>query len=130
MQIITDENTKIENNLVLPVLAVRGLVFFPGMMLQFDVARKKSILAVSEALSKDRLIFLVTQIDLSEKEPRGEDLYKTGVIARIAQVVHHSEEGVKLHVEGICRGEINSLLRASSEYPGSHLADFSGLIRF
>ena len=48
MQIITDENTKIENNLVLPVLAVRGLVFFPGMMLQFDVARKKSILAVSE----------------------------------------------------------------------------------
>ena len=75
MQIITDENTKIENNLVLPVLAVRGLVFFPGMMLQFDVARKKSILAVSEALSKDRLIFLVTQIDLSEKEPRGEDLY-------------------------------------------------------
>ena len=40
MQIITDENTKIENNLVLPVLAVRGLVFFPGMMLQFDVARK------------------------------------------------------------------------------------------
>ena len=80
-------------------------------MLQFDVARKKSILAVSEALSKDRLIFLVTQIDLSEKEPRGEDLYKTGVIARIAQVVHHSEEGVKLHVEGICRGEINSLLR-------------------
>ena len=36
MQIITDENTKIENNLVLPVLAVRGLVFFPGMMLQFE----------------------------------------------------------------------------------------------
>ena len=62
MQIITDENTKIENNLVLPVLAVRGLVFFPGMMLQFDVARKKSILAVSEALSKDRLIFLVTSL--------------------------------------------------------------------
>ena len=44
MQNITDENTKIENNLVLPVLAVRGLVFFPGMMLQFDVARKKSML--------------------------------------------------------------------------------------
>ena len=61
MQIITDENTKIENNLVLPVLAVRGLVFFPGMMLQFDVARKKSILAVSEALSKDRLIFCTRQ---------------------------------------------------------------------
>ena len=111
MQTFTDENTKIENNLVLPVLAVRGLVFFPGMILQFDVARKKSVLAVSEALSADRLIFLVTQIDLSDKEPTGDDLYKIGVIARIKQVVHHSEEGVKLHVEGVCRGEINSLLQ-------------------
>ena len=43
MQNLTDDNPKIENNLVLPVLAVRGLVFFPGMMLQFDVARKKSV---------------------------------------------------------------------------------------
>ena len=111
MQIFTDENTKIENNLVLPVLAVRGLVFFPGMMLQFDVARKKSVLAVSEALSKDRLIFLVTQINLSEKEPTGDDLYKSGVIGRVKQVVQHSEEGVKVHVEGVCRGEINTLLQ-------------------
>ena len=40
MQNFTDENSKIENSLVLPVLAVRGLVFFPGMMLQFDISRK------------------------------------------------------------------------------------------
>ena len=58
------------------------------------------------------MIFLVTQTDLSDKEPSGEDLYrKSAVIARIKQVIHHSEEGIKLHVEGICRGEINSLLR-------------------
>ena len=106
-----DENTPIENELVLPILAVRGMVFFPGMMLQFDVARKKSILAVTESLSSDRLIFLVSQVDLSDGEPTGDDLYKIGVIARIKQVVHHSEEGVKLHVEGVCRGEIVSLLQ-------------------
>ena len=35
----TEDNNMIETNLVLPVLAVRGLVFFPGMMLQFDVGR-------------------------------------------------------------------------------------------
>lgn len=111
MQIFTDENNKIENNLVLPVLAVRGLVFFPGMMLQFDAARKKSVLAVTESIGKDRLIFLVSQVDLSENEPTGDDLYKVGVIARIKQVVHHSEDGVKLHVEGLYRGEIVSLLK-------------------
>ena len=111
MHMFTEDNPKIENELVLPVLAVRGLVFFPGMMLQFDVARKKSVLAISDALSKDRLIFLVSQTDLSDKEPTGDDLYKTGVIARIKQVMHHSEEGVKLHVEGTCRGEISTLLQ-------------------
>ena len=54
-------------------------------------------------------IFLVSQVDLSENEPTGEDLYKIGVIARIKQVIQHSDDGVKLHVEGICRGEISSL---------------------
>ena len=65
MQNLPDETSKIENNLTLPVLVVRGIVFFPGMFLQFDVARKKSILAVSESVSHDRLLFLTTQVDMS-----------------------------------------------------------------
>ncbi len=109
MQIFTEDSGKLENEMILPVLAVRGLVFFPGMMLQFDVVRKKSVLAAAEAMDKDRLIFLVTQVNLSENEPVGDDLYKVGVIARIKQVVQRSEEGVKLHVEGICRGQIVAL---------------------
>ena len=119
MQNFTEENLKIENNLTLPILAIRGLVFFPGMMLQFDVARKKSILAASEAVEKDRLIFLVTQVNLSENEPSGDDLYKTGAIARIKQVVHRSEEGVKLHVEGLYRGEIQSLVKENPYLVGN-----------
>ncbi len=111
MQNFTDENNKIENNLVLPVLAVRGLVFFPGMMLQFDISRKKSVLAASESIVNDRLIFLVSQVHMEDGEPVGDDLYRVGVIARIKQVVHHSEEGAKLHVEGLCRGEITSFVQ-------------------
>ncbi len=111
MQNFTEDSGKLENNLVLPVLAIRGLVFFPGMMLQFDVARKKSILAVSQAMEKDRLIFLVTQVDLSDNEPVGDDLYKIGVIARVKQVIQRSEEGIKLHVEGLYRGEILSIVK-------------------
>ena len=111
MQNLPEESKKTENSVIMPVLAIRGLVFFPGMMLQFDVARKKSILAASEAMEKDRLIFLVTQTNLSDQEPVGDDLYKTGVIARIKQVIHRSEEGVKLHVEGLYRGEIVTLVK-------------------
>ena len=50
---------------IMPVLAVRGMVVFPGMMLQFDIGRKKSVQAVKAALDADRLIFVVTQTDLS-----------------------------------------------------------------
>lgn len=111
MQIFTEDSGKLDNNLVLPILAIRGMVFFPGMMMQFDVVRKKSVLAAANAMDQDRLIFLATQVNLSENEPVGDDLYKTGVIARVKQVVQHSEEGVKLHVEGLCRGEILSLVK-------------------
>lgn len=97
-------------NITLPVLAVRGIVFFPGMMLQFDVGRPKSILAVNEAANKDKLIFIVAQTDMTEAEPTGNDLYQTGVIAKIKQVIQRPDENVKLHVEGICRGAIDSFV--------------------
>ena len=50
-----------DENMVLPVLALRGLVVFPGMMLQFDVGRKKSILALSKAMDENQSTFLVAQ---------------------------------------------------------------------
>lgn len=103
----------------MPVLAVRGLVVFPGMMLQFDIGRKKSVQAVKAALDADRLIFVVTQTDLSENEPTAEDLYKIGVIAKIKQVVHTSEEGIKLHVEGLSRAEILEVLQEEPYLIGS-----------
>lgn len=105
----------------MPVLAVRGLVVFPGMMLQFDIGRKKSVLAVKAALDADRLVFVVTQTDLSENEPTADDLYKIGVIAKIKQVVHTSDEGIKLHVEGLSRAEIMAVVQDEPYLIGSIL---------
>ena len=118
-EINSEKELNIDNNLVLPILAVRGLVFFPGMTLQFDVGRKMSMLAVDKATSRNRLIFLVSQVNLSDKEPTKEDLYRVGVIARIKQVVRHSEEGIKIHVEGICRGEIDYFLKEAPFFLGN-----------
>ena len=98
-----------DENMVLPVLALRGLVVFPGMMLQFDVGRKKSILALSKAMDENQLIFLVAQKDLGENEPKFQDLYRIGVVAKIKQVVRHPEEGVRVFVEGLYRAELESL---------------------
>lgn len=105
-----NNNSTVEKMTALPVLAVRGLVFFPGMMLQFDVGRTRSIEAVNEAVANNRKIFLAAQRDLSDNEPTGKGVYSVGVIARIKQVIQRSEEGIKLHVEGLVRGEITSIL--------------------
>ena len=48
----------------MPVIALRGLVVFPGMSVQFDVGRKKSILAVNQAMDINQTVFLVAQKDL------------------------------------------------------------------
>lgn len=97
----------------LPVLALRGLVIFPGMLLQFDVGRKKSILALSHAMDVDQQILLVAQKDLGDNEPNGDQIYRVGVVAKIKQVIRHTEEGVRLFAEGIGRAEIVSVTSES-----------------
>ena len=113
------KSTNLPEARTMPVLAVRGIVVFPGMILQFDIGRKKSILAVKAALDTDRLVFVVTQTDLSENEPNAEDLYKIGVIAKIKQVVHTSDEGIKIHVEGLSRAEIMAVVQSEPYLTGS-----------
>ena len=55
------KETILEEERVLPVLAVRGLVVFPGMIVQFDIGRKNSVLAAKAALDTDsRELFIVT----------------------------------------------------------------------
>ena len=101
-------------NLKIPVLALRGLVIFPNMMIQFDIGRKKSVLALAGAMEGEHLIFLDAQTDLQEGEPSKEQLCRMGVVARIKQVIRHSEEGVRLFAEGLYRA---SLEKVTQEVP-------------
>ena len=107
-----------------PTLALRGLVVFPGMLLQFDVGRKKSVLAVQKAMESDQLIFLVTQTSLSENEPTADDLYKVGTIARVKQLVRHGEDELKIFVGNIYK--FTALPGLSSD---SYAVKISSIIR-
>ena len=98
----------------LPVLALRGLVVFPGMSLQFEVGRRKSIAALRAAMEKGQRIFLVSQKDLSESEPSIEALNHMGVVASIKQVLKAGDEAVRVYVEG---GPRAAILKAESEEP-------------
>jgi len=104
----TNHELQKTDNLVLPVLALRGLVIFPGMLLQFDVGRKKSILALSKAMEDNQEIFLVAQKDLSDNEPNTEQIYSMGIVAKVKQVIRRTDDGVRLFAEGMYRAEIVS----------------------
>lgn len=95
--------------LSLPVIALRGLVVFPNLSIQFDVGRKKSILAITDAMERDQKIFLVAQRDLGDSDPDSTQVYRMGVVAQIKQVLRHSEEGLRLFVQGLYRADIQAL---------------------
>ena len=65
----------------LPMVAMRGVVIFPKMVMHFDVARDASIQAVNAAYASDHQLFLVAQRDIFIEEPEQKDLYEFGVIA-------------------------------------------------
>ncbi len=92
----------------MPLLALRGLVMFPHMVLTFDVGRKKSAEALNAAMASDRTIFLVTQKDISVDEPTKNDLYEIGCVAKIRQVFKISDNVVKVLVEGLYRAKLVS----------------------
>lgn len=96
--------TETQNKLsVLPLLALRGLVAFPGNLLTLDVGRKKSVRALSAAMDKNRPIYLVTQKDITVNEPESNDLYEIGCICRVRQVLKMPDNSVKVLVEGVSR---------------------------
>ncbi len=100
-----------QNTVTLPALALRGLVIFPGMLLQFDVGRKKSIEALEAAMKEDQMIFLVAQKDLADNDPSGKGIFRVGVVAKIKQIIRRSDEGIRLFAEGEYRAKIISVAK-------------------
>ena len=86
--------------LVMPMVALRGLVIFPYMVLHFDVGREMSVAAVEECVTQGQEIFLVTQKDLKIEMPEIEDLHGIGTIAKVKQVLKLPGDTLRVLVEG------------------------------
>ena len=63
-----------EKNIVMPVVALRGLTVLPGMTIHFDVSREKSVKAVEKAMVGDQRVFLTSQKDPAVEDPSVEQL--------------------------------------------------------
>ncbi len=98
-----------------PVVALRGLVVFPGMVLHFDVARAKSIAAVKAAMDTGRDIFLAAQKDPSASDPTYKDIYRVGVVAKVRQIIAIPESNnIRVIVEGDTRAALKKTYEGTS----------------
>jgi ATP-dependent Lon protease len=96
---------------VLPLLPIRDIVIYPYMMLPLFVGRDVSIRAVEESLSRDRLIFLVAQKNSAEETPSPSDINHVGTIASIMRMLKLADGRVKILIQGLSKGEIDTYLR-------------------
>ncbi|MCL2588017.1 MAG: endopeptidase La, partial [Oscillospiraceae bacterium] len=90
-------------------VALRGMTAFPQMLLHFDVERSMSVAAINAALGSDQRVFLVTQREILDEVPEGEDLYQVGTICVIKQILRIPGQGMRVMVEGVARAEMKHL---------------------
>ena len=91
-------------NQLFPLLPLRDIVVFPGQVVSIFVGREKSVAALEAAMEGDKDIFLVAQLDPGCDDPSDDDLYDTGVVAQVLQLLKMPDGTVRLLVEGGARG--------------------------
>lgn len=97
----------------LPLLPVRDVVVFPYMILPLFITREKSIKSLEEALAKDRLIFLVSQKNLSEEEPTIKDLYRVGTVALVMKMLKLPDGKIKILIQGLSKATIKEMIQVT-----------------
>lgn len=111
--------TEIKN---IPVMPLRGLVIYPGMVLHLDVGRAKSIQALEKAMVEESKILLVAQKEVQTEDPDISDIYTYGTVARVRQMLKLPNDTIRVLVEGLHRAlihdfiDVGAFLTADFEY--------------
>lgn len=93
----------------LPMVPLRGMTIMPGMVVHFDVSRARSIAAVQEAMVEEQKIFLTAQKSIDAEEPGEADVYETGTVATVRQIIKLPKQIVRVLVSGETRGRLKEI---------------------
>ncbi|MBT8472074.1 MAG: endopeptidase La [Marinicaulis sp.] len=110
------------NNIVYPVLPLRDIVVFPGMIVPLFVGREKSVNALENVMQNDKKILLVAQKDAGDDDPGVDDIFDMGVVASVLQLLKLPDGTVKVLVEGEARAQVveytrtDEFFEAEAEY--------------
>ena len=103
---MTQKEKNFEEYAALATLPLRDVVVYPHMVLPLFVGREKSIAALENAVSNEEPVFLLAQTDAAVEDPVASDLYQTGTVAQVLQVLKLPDGTVKVLVEGLYRGQV------------------------
>lgn len=93
----------------LPMVALRGMTVLPEMVIHFDVSREKSLNAIEQAMKEDQKLFLSAQKSVETEDPGIEDVYATGCIVTIKQIVKMPKKISRVLITAEERAKINFL---------------------
>jgi ATP-dependent Lon protease len=91
---------------LLPLLPLRDIVVFPFMVIPLFVGREKSVSALEKSMAEQKNIFLAAQKNPNHNDPSPKDIYETGTIGNILQILKLTDGTIKALVEGLQRGRI------------------------
>lgn len=103
---MTQKEKHFEEYAALATLPLRDVVVYPHMVLPLFVGREKSIAALENAITREEPVFLLAQTDAAVENPAAADLYQTGTVAQVLQVLKLPDGTVKVLVEGLYRGRV------------------------
>ncbi len=102
-----------------PMVPIRDVVIFPFTKVAFKIGRPSSVIALEQAMTGGRQIFLATQHDATIDEPTADQIYQVGTLGRILQAQRLENGQIKVVVEGRERGR---MVRVEQEADGMFYA--------
>ncbi|MCW5723241.1 MAG: LON peptidase substrate-binding domain-containing protein, partial [Devosia sp.] len=107
---------EVSRDRVYPVLPLRDIVVFPGMIVPLFVGREKSVKALEEVMRDDKHILVVTQKNAQDDDPAPDQIYATGTIATVLQLLKLPDGTVKVLVEGLSRATIDQYVQTEDYF--------------
>ena len=103
---LTEPELFVQEKETLPLIPLRGMSVFPGMVVHFDVGREKSVKALEAAMERDQMAFLVTQKEVIKEDITPDDFYNIGCKVKVKQLLKMPDNLVRVLVEVQERREI------------------------
>ncbi len=103
------EKSTIPNTL--PIVVLRNTVLFPNVVLPITVARDKSVKAIAEAQKGDRWIGVVAQKDSNNDDPKSNDVYEVGTLAKVVKQIKMPDGNITIFIMGRMRFKVQSFIQ-------------------